>query len=65
MKHTRSLSEFSCLSEYTRLYPYLYVSFLFEHLYRVKSGNFGHQLNSDRDLVCFVSLIIGIKNKLT
>ena len=21
---------------------------------RVKSGNFGHQVNSDRDLVCFI-----------
>ena len=30
---------------------------------RVKSGNFGHQVNSDNDLVVII-LIIGMKNKL-
>ena len=35
--------------------------------YRVKSGNFRHEVISDSDLVCFIFHIsfIGIKNKLT
>ena len=29
--------------------------------HRVKSGNFGHQVNSDIDLVCFIIYFFGIK----
>ena len=27
---------------------------IFQPITRVKSGNFGHQVNSDSDLVCFI-----------
>ena len=32
---------------------------------RVKSGNLGHQVNSDSDLVCFIFQLLECKNKLT
>ena len=31
----------------------------------VKSGNFGHEVNSDRYLVCFIFQLLEYKNKLT
>ena len=30
---------------------------------RIKSGNFGHQVNSDNDIVCFIFSIFGITKK--
>ena len=41
----------------TSVFPIFFSFFLItirEETCRVKSGNFGHQVNSDSDLVCFI-----------
>ena len=38
---------------------------LLGNIIRVKSGNFGQRLNSDNDIVSFISQLFGIKTKVT
>ena len=51
------LSDAQPLDEHEKQFPIRRLSKLGECLakaYKVKSGNVGHQVNSDSDLVCFI-----------
>ena len=43
MKQTRSLSDFSCLSEYTRLYPINAIKRLWGCLHLINASHLGYQ----------------------